>query len=67
MESITIADGKYTVQYDNGRLTALRYGEPWRDLTGDNLIYWLMVELMAAKAEPRKESNFGSDWVDDGV
>lgn len=42
---ITIADGKYTVIFDQGNLSALRYGEPWRDLTGDNLIYWMMVEI----------------------
>ncbi len=40
------SDGKYTVINDNGKLTALRHGEPWgRDLTGDNLIYWMLVEV----------------------
>lgn len=45
MTRIELADGKYTVIFDEGRLSALRYGEPWRDLTGDNLIYWMMVEI----------------------
>lgn len=50
VERVTVADGKYTVVIDGGKLTALRYGEPWRDLCGDNLIYWLAVELQAARA-----------------
>lgn len=39
MLNVTVADGKYTVQQDDaGRLTALRYGDPWRDCVGDGLI-----------------------------
>jgi len=29
----------------------MRYGEPWRDLVGDNLIYWLFAELRQARIE----------------
>jgi hypothetical protein len=44
------ADGKYTVINDNGKLTALRYGEAWgRDLCGDNLIYWMLTDFDAMK------------------
>lgn len=43
------ADGKYTVISDNGKLTALRHGEPWpaRDekLVGDKLVYWMLVKV----------------------
>ena len=43
-------DGKYTVINKEGVLTALRYGEPWvRDLTGDNLVYWMLVEVDTLK------------------
>lgn len=37
---IRLADGKYRLlQNDDGTgLRALRYGEEWRDLTGDNLV-----------------------------
>jgi hypothetical protein len=50
------ADGKYTVINDNGKLTALRYGEPWaRDLTGDNLIYSMLVEVDRLKQELKQE------------
>lgn len=46
-ERIDIADGRYTIINDNGRLTALRHGQPWgRDLIGDNLVYWMMVEII---------------------
>lgn len=43
---VEVADGKYAViQDETGCLKALRYGEEWRDCYGDNLIYWLAVEL----------------------
>ena len=42
---IELDGGKYTYIFDNGKQKALRYGEEWRDLTGDNLIYWMAVEL----------------------
>ena len=39
------SDGKYTVvYYDNGKLVALRYGEPWRNLTGDKMIFSMLYE-----------------------
>ncbi len=45
-QRVELDGGKYTVIRENdGRMHALRYGEPWRDLVGDNLIYWLMVEI----------------------
>lgn len=51
-DQVTVADGKYTVINDNGKLTALRHGEPWnRDLTGDNLVYWMLVEILKLKQE----------------
>jgi hypothetical protein len=54
-EQVTVADGKYTVQIGvglhAGQLNALRYGEPWQDLTGNNLVYWLAVELREARVE----------------
>jgi hypothetical protein len=46
----TVADGKYTLEFNNGKMTALRNGEPWdRDLTGDNLVYWMLVEIESLK------------------
>ena len=36
---IDLDDGKYTYVMDNGKQYALRYGEPWRDLTGDKFVY----------------------------
>jgi len=50
--NVTVGENKYTVTYDKaGRLVALRYGEPWRDLAGDNLIYFLACELQQARAK----------------
>jgi hypothetical protein len=43
---VTICDGKYTVQHwKNGGGEALRYGEKWRDLVGDNLVIGLALEV----------------------
>jgi hypothetical protein len=43
---VTVYDGKYTViQEPNGGLKALRYGEKWRDCTGDGLILALAQEV----------------------
>lgn len=47
--------GKYTaIFYKKGGLTALRYGEPWRDLAGDNLFYWMLVEVARLREENRQ-------------
>ena len=48
--NISICDGKYTViQAPTGTTRVLRYGEEWRDVTGDNVIGGLAWELQAAR------------------
>lgn len=42
---IDLNAGKYTYVFDNGKQYALRYGEHWRELTGDNLIYWMACKI----------------------
>ena len=43
-------NGKYTVIFDEstGAMYALRYGEYWKDLSGDKLIYWMLVDHLRA-------------------
>lgn len=54
---IDIEGGKYTVvMSNNGGLHALRFGEPWRSLTGDKLVYALAAEVERL----RKKSAGGS-------
>ena len=49
---LELEGGKYTVfQEKGGALKALRYGGPWQDLCGNNLVFYLMVELIEAKKE----------------
>lgn len=49
---VSVLGGKYTVVMDSeGRLSALRYGEPWRDCVGDGLILALADELSAARSD----------------
>lgn len=60
VDQYTFADGKYTVISDNGKLNALRYGEPWQDLSGNNLVYWMLVESISLKEkldEVQKDAN----------
>lgn len=48
-------DSKYVITNDNGITHCLRYGETWRDLTGDKLIGAMLNEierLQEALAEP---------------
>lgn len=44
-DEITLENGKYTLVNDHGKLTALRYGEPWRDCVGDGLMLAMAHEI----------------------
>jgi hypothetical protein len=47
-KKIVLDDGKYTIVYDKNNqypIKCLRYGEEWRDLLGDNLIFWLCTRI----------------------
>lgn len=50
---VNLEDGKYTVIFDQNEtgvtFECLRYGEKWRDLLGDNLVYNMLVEIMRLK------------------
>ncbi len=49
--SVTVADGKYTLVFTpDGHLSALRYGQPWRDLTGDGMVLALVQEVDKLRA-----------------
>lgn len=57
---VDVEGGKYTViQEQGGTLKALRHGEEWRDLCGDNMVYCLAVEL----EEARKRLNEIHNWA----
>lgn len=60
--NVSVFDGKYTViQEADGRLHALRYGEPWkRDLVGDKLVLCLAQEL----AEAREDLTDAKELID---
>jgi hypothetical protein len=51
MTRIELEDGKYTVVGDRGLLAALRYGETWRDLTGDKLIGAMVSRIETLESE----------------
>lgn len=64
MTTIELENGKYTVrQHDDGRLTAERYHEPWRDLTGDKMIGALVSEIERLRAAPEaRERKYTEVW-----
>lgn len=46
MTKIELEGGKYTIIHENGcNLRALRYGEEWRNLIGDNLVLAMAQEI----------------------
>ena len=54
-ELLTICDGKYTViQEPTGETRVLRYGEEWRDVTGDNVICGLAWELQESRKRSKR-------------
>lgn len=46
-------DGKYTVIFDEktGKMEALRHGEPWQDLSGNNLVYFMLSAYDSTRLE----------------
>lgn len=53
MITYTSKDNKYKVTFDEktGKLVAYRYGEPWRDLCGDNLVLAMLSHINALEEE----------------
>lgn len=45
--SVDLENGKYTVQFNEstGELKALRYGEEWRNLSGDGMVLALLHKI----------------------
>jgi len=41
--SLPLDNGKYTVEMKDSKITAKRNGLPWRDLTGDNLFFYMLM------------------------
>lgn len=42
---ISLDGGKYTYLNTMGKQSALRYNEPWRDLTGDKFVYAMACKI----------------------
>jgi hypothetical protein len=56
MDKISLYDGKYEVIHNSNpyEFKALRYGEPWRDLCGDNLILQMFFRILELEEENKK-------------
>lgn len=64
-EVVSLEEGKYRlIRYKNGALSALRHGEPWRDLTGDKLVGALLDRLLDAEAHLKEIGRVppGCEW-----
>ena len=42
---ISLDSGKYTYLNTMGKQSALRYNEPWRDLTGDKFVFAMACKI----------------------
>lgn len=52
---VTLEGGKYRVLMGkDGNLKALRHGEEWRDLCGDNLVYYLANEVQELRKDAER-------------
>mgnify|MGYP006279048435 CR=1 FL=1 len=58
---VSICDGKYTIIQDSScRSKVLRYGEEWREVTGDNVILGAAFEIEKLKERIKNLENAGS-------
>lgn len=61
---VSICDGKYTIIQDSSyRSKVLRYGEEWREVTGDNVILGAAFEIEKLKERIKNLENAGSYMV----
>jgi hypothetical protein len=53
MDRVVLRDGKYEVVQSNSpwRFMALRNGDEWRDLTGDNLVLAMFYKIIDLQEE----------------
>lgn len=58
-----LEDRKYAVVSEGGIIRALRYGEPWRDLTGDNLVAALVSKINDLQDELSKAQGSMSNVI----
>lgn len=64
--SVTVMDGKYTfIQEHSGRCYALRYGDSWRDCTGDGLMLALAQEIEELEIKLQEANKDLKDLQDD--
>ena len=54
MSTLSFEDGKYVVVSEGGNCYATRYGEKWRDMTGDKLIGCMVSRIEELQAEMSK-------------
>lgn len=50
-EKVVLEHEKYTLVQDDGSLKCLRYGEEWRDLTGDKMVGALFSRVRQLEAQ----------------
>ena len=61
---INLNDKKYTyVRNEDGSQSALRYGKPWRNLTGDNFIFSMAQEIKELKQRIAELDAAGKDMA----
>ena len=54
---VSLSDGKYMYRRFRGKQDCLRYGKPWREMTGDNLVYFMGLEIEELQGRLRQLQN----------
>jgi hypothetical protein len=50
-------DGKYEIVRNGSIVEVLRYGNKWRDLTGDKFVNWLIMRIEELELELQQSKN----------
>ena len=62
MVNVVICDGKYAIiQDESGSTNVLRYGEGWRNVTGDNVILGAAYEIQKLQDRIKRLEEAGDE------
>ncbi len=65
---VSVEDGKYTIQMDaDGNLRCLRYGQEWRDLTGDKMALAFAQEVQNLREKYEQSKGFWENSLRDAL
>jgi len=62
VERVVVGDGKYTIELTPSphKFKALRYGEEWRDLTGDGMVLAMFHRIQELEEELKEAKDINN-------